>query len=486
MASLPVLGHKRNHICGTAIIQVGCRLWNVSVISVLFLTICNIIITVRLFNATYRCSVENKPRKHSFFPESRYLPRPTLSTSTSRSEFFQTAASATGSAPGLGSGAGVFRVSLELGRWDESRKYKMLDAALVGEKYINASSSFSVCLATQSSVEKLGSLPQVAHHWIGPMSVALFAAGDEEFALLQGYVKYLRRCFVPISERVAFHVLFPGSRMPSNSSAAPRTEGLDCLRPEKELARLLKWRSAELKSWRMRNPYPQNVLRNLARKNCHTDYVFLLDVDVIPSRDLAQGLDAFLRRSPRCPRCAYVVPTYEIDNRAHFPKNKPDLIRLVRKGLAQPFHHKIFIYNQYATNFSRWENEENQNTDVHISHDVTNFEFLYEPFYVAPDDVPPHNEKFIGYGYTRNTQVYEMFVAGYKFKVLSPVFTCHWGLEKKHKWPPWRERQNYANRAIFEVFKREIFARYQKDPLNMIKRAPTVSRIAVSKFRSKT
>lgn len=105
-----------------------------------------------------------------------------------RSEFFQTAASATGSAPGLGSGAGVFHVSLELGRWDESRKYKMLDAALVGEKYINASSSFSVCLATQSSVEKLGSLPQVAHHWSGPMSVALFAAGDEEFALLQGRI----------------------------------------------------------------------------------------------------------------------------------------------------------------------------------------------------------------------------------------------------------------------------------------------------------
>lgn len=43
--------------------------------------------------------------------------------------------------------------------------------------------------------------------------------------------------------------------------------------------------------------------------------------------------------------------------------------------------------------------------EVHVSHNVTNFEFLYEPFYVAPDTVPAHDERFIGYGYTRNTQV---------------------------------------------------------------------------------
>lgn len=42
---------------------------------------------------------------------------------------------------------------------------------------------------------------------------------------------------------------------------------------------------------------------------------------------------------------------------------------------------------------------------VYVSHDVTNFEFLYEPFYVAKDIVPSHDERFMGYGYTRNTQV---------------------------------------------------------------------------------
>lgn len=65
-------------------------------------------------------------------------------------------------------------------------------------------------------------------------------------------------------------------------------------------------------------------------------------------------------------------------------------------------------------------------------------------------------------------QVYEMFLAGYQFQVLSPLFTCHWGMQNG-KNPAWRERQNSANRKQFDVFKREVFARYQKDPLKMIR-----------------
>lgn len=53
----------------------------------------------------------------------------------------------------------------------------------------------------------------------------------------------------------------------------------------------------------------------------------------------------------------------------------------------------------------RWQTEAIEAEETHISHNVTNFEFLYEPFYVASDTVPPHDERFVGYGYTRNTQV---------------------------------------------------------------------------------
>lgn len=54
----------------------------------------------------------------------------------------------------------------------------------------------------------------------------------------------------------------------------------------------------------------------------------------------------------------------------------------------------------------RWQSVREENQDVHVSHWVTNYEFFYEPFYVAMDDVPPHDERFVGYGFTRNTQVW--------------------------------------------------------------------------------
>lgn len=61
-----------------------------------------------------------------------------------------------------------------------------------------------------------------------------------------------------------------------------------------------------------------------------------------------------------------------------------------------------------------------------------------------------------------------MFVAGYQFQVLTPIFTCHWGLQNKKGRPAWRERQNNLNRKQFEVFKKEIYARYHRDPLQML------------------
>lgn len=69
-----------------------------------------------------------------------------------------------------------------------------------------------------------------------------------------------------------------------------------------------------------------------------------------------------------------------------------------------------------------------------------------------------------------------MFVAGYHFHVLTPIFTCHWGLQNKKSRPAWRERQNNLNRKQFEVFKKEIYARYHRDPLQMLqpKKAPEI------------
>merc|ERR1712130_1030886 len=68
--------------------------------------------------------------------------------------------------------------------------------------------------------------------------------------------------------------------------------------------------------------------------------------------------------------------------------------------------------------------------------------FKYEPLYVARAETPQFDERFIGFGMTRNTQVYEMYVAGFKFHLL--------------------------NNARFDEFAREVSARYSRDPYNML------------------
>ena len=66
---------------------------------------------------------------------------------------------------------------------------------------------------------------------------------------------------------------------------------------------------------------------------------------------------------------------------------------------------------------------------------MTKYLFKYEPIYVARAETPIFDERFIGFGMTRNTQTYEMFMAGYTFSVLNNLFLNHWGLQKRETRP---------------------------------------------------
>lgn len=204
---------------------------------------------------------------------------------------------------------------------------------------------------------------QLAMHWTGgPISVGLFASGDEELYFIQLYLTYLRKCFPLLIGQMTFHLVH------SRQFAPTRVRGVvnldadlpnydDCDAPEVVLQKLVRKRQTVTKVWRQ-SPYPQNHMRNVARKGCQTDFVFLVDVDIIPSYGMADQLDRFLKQVARngtTDKVAYVIPTFEVDSRVGFPRSKEDVLKLVEKKLARPFHQKIFIYNQFATNFSRSE-----------------------------------------------------------------------------------------------------------------------------------
>lgn len=348
-----------------------CQVWNFSIISVLALTISNILLTIRLLHKP-DCSngINDKGVALTKLPTA-IVPAPLQNIINN---------GLGGNDCGGGGGGGenddfsesgdidnqtqshrlVFdRLNLLHGRWDNSRQYRYFDFASIGNRFDALTKQYKVCLATQSSLERLYSLVSVASHWTGPISVAVYVAGDDELYLLQLYLSYLKNCFASIRDAVTIHLAYPIKRAPKIVRKYLKSDysNFVCEQPEATLKKLMKFRTTDTIKWRLKNAYPQNHLRNLARKGCQNDYIFLTDIDIIPSINFTQNLDKFLRKTTHCStkssKCAFVVPTYEIDNRVKFPQTKIDLMRLSKRGLARPFHHKVFIYNQYATNFSR-------------------------------------------------------------------------------------------------------------------------------------
>lgn len=58
------------------------------------------------------------------------------------------------------------------------------------------------------------------------------------------------------------------------------------------------------------------------------------------------------------------------------------------------FHFFVAFLNGWNV-LDRWR-QTSETDQVVISHNVTNYEFFYEPFYMARDEAPPHDERFLG------------------------------------------------------------------------------------------
>ncbi|XP_064121765.1 uncharacterized protein LOC135226256 [Macrobrachium nipponense] len=184
------------------------------------------------------------------------------------------------SGPSLLLGTG-FKIEESTGRWDVRRRYKIHDHVFTGPQYPRLTRESPVCLATQTSVDRLFWLTQVARYWTSPMSVAVFTP-DVEYAIARAYLTYLVTCFPFLGEKVTFHFTYPRDHLPKDMPLViDHLEG-KCDQPLAVLKELLKQRNSKMLMWRERMPYPQNVVRNVARKNCGTEWVFLADVDIVP------------------------------------------------------------------------------------------------------------------------------------------------------------------------------------------------------------
>jgi len=245
------------------------------------------------------------------------------------------------------------------------------------------------------------------------VSIALFVP-DVDFHLGILYIETMRKCYPDVLQNVTFHFVYPMEYPPRTSAESVAYDVIGCDFWNSDPSILERFNSSQIL-------YPQNLMRNLARKSCPTDHVLLTDIDMIPSWGMVPALMQFLGCRKPCSKCAYVIPAYEMCESEIVPNNKTELLELVRQNLACSFHKYFFDKNQGATDATRWERLP-EGHSVCVGYQLPCFEFFYEPFYLAEDRVPPHDERFLGYGFTRNTQVFETQLAGYQFFVLDNVF----------------------------------------------------------------
>ena len=362
------------------------------------------------------------------------------------------------------------RLDLSTALSDSRHMFKSLMFVFTGSSWSQLSASRLLCLGSQTSVDRLHELPELVNNWSGPVSIAVFAP-DRELGIAVKYIQYLRSCHPAIDQQVSFHLLYP-HEYPGQLNMRDYDEiAVDCQNPREVLQSMLISRGERMMQWRETYRYPQNHLRNVVKRACQTNFTYILDIDMIPNPEMSDQLETFLSHdqvSRQCVKCAFVTPTYEIeDDISHLPRNKSELIHLIKADKARPFHIEFFHLNQLSSNLSRWQ-QLPDSRDLEAAYKVNNYIFNYEPLYIARSDAPAFDERFIGFGMDRNSQVYEMIVAGYSFYVLNSAFTSHRGYQHLSSRPAWRALQQEENNARFDDFAREISARYNSDPLGML------------------
>lgn len=350
---------------------------------------------------------------------------------------------------------------------DASGKYKIARSYLTSEAELSSPDASEVCLATQGSLDRLHHLVELAQLWNGPLSLAVFVASAAQFQALRAYLALVRSCSEPVRANVRVDLVYPAGVNLTRRVSWSRADvaGVFSCAGHASLLRALhtSGRARVVRGNARQMLYPQNHLRNVARDGCSLQrHFFLVDIDVMPKPGLWDELSDFFGSSNKrpCVKCVFVVPTYEAREMVPVPRTKRELLGLVRRKEARPFHMKSFIFNQYATNHAAWEALKHSEDGLRAAYKVQHYEFFYEPFYVAGKEVPRYDERFVGYGFTRNTQVYETHAAGFEFWVLDEAFALHRGMQNHRARGHWRERQNALNYKKLAGFQRDVHRKY--------------------------
>lgn len=138
----------------------------------------------------------------------------------------------------------------------------------------------------------------------------MYIRSSEEWLIFHLYLCYLSRCHPQFNNQVSIHIAVPDQVGVLNVDEtllrqwnytwdqveeAHRT-GLICPSNKFYLDYLMR-KFPTLSKWKLKlkEVYPQNVMRNIARKACPTQWTYSADIDLIPSNGMADKLQEFYK-----------------------------------------------------------------------------------------------------------------------------------------------------------------------------------------------
>ncbi|KAH8828207.1 glycosyltransferase family 49 protein [Flagelloscypha sp. PMI_526] len=203
-----------------------------------------------------------------------------------------------------------------------------------------------------------------------------------------------------------------------------------------------------------------NTWRNVARLYARTDFVMMLDVDFY----LCTNFRSAIRQSPvvldmlQNGHTAFVVPAFEyLDEEQEpdyltFPANKEALLSLVEEGRITMFH-ASWSGGHNSTDYPRY-----YQAGPGEIYRVTGYQSAYEPYLIFKKSGPPWcEERFIGYGGNKAACIFQMYLSGISFYVLSDHFIVH----QSHEYAELtRASERKVNRRIYSEFRQEACLRY--------------------------
>ena len=269
--------------------------------------------------------------------------------------------------------------------------------------------NLDVTLCLQTTANHLHHLKDLSISWNGPVSISVFTYGkDALFAVYS--ILYLHSCFESVHNAVSFHLIFPVSQAPISlikiASLNLNCSGLDYLKLDENR-----------ENYKMLGiQYPNNMLRNVAITYSTSEYILVLDIDMVPSKSLRKQFLDFIQRQGTDKKAnysdniAYVVPCFESETEDYVSKSKSELLHDWNSRKVRPFYFEVCWKCQKVTDYEQWRNA--QLVDFIDLAYYIDWQDPWEPFYIAKRTLLPlYDGRFKQYGFNRISQVniYNLF-----------------------------------------------------------------------------